>query len=133
VATSRGSSAPNGSADRRASPELNVVGLLYLKNGELDAAGRAFEKSLDLYPTAAAHVGRGYLAAKRGRFREALEGYDAALALDPDHVEALHQSSFALWKLGRAQEALARIERAHALQPDNQRVNDLLDELRAER
>jgi tetratricopeptide (TPR) repeat protein len=118
----------------RASPELNVkVGLLRMQNGELDEAGRAFDKSLALYPTAAAHVGRGYLAARRGRFREALDGYDAALALDPGHVEALYQSGFALWKLGRVPEARARIQRAHALEPANERVNALLDELGTER
>jgi tetratricopeptide (TPR) repeat protein len=118
----------------RASPELHTkIGLLHLNAQELDAAERAFDRSLSLLPTAAAHVGRGYLAAKRGRFREALAGYDAALALDADHVEALYQSAFALWKLGRTQEARLRIVRAAALDPTNEKVKALLDELGATR
>jgi tetratricopeptide (TPR) repeat protein len=118
----------------RASPELQTkIGLLRMRADELDGAERAFDASLSLHPTAAAHVGRGYLAAKRGRFREALEGYDAALALDPDHVEGLYQSAFALWKLGRSAEALQRLERAAARDPANERVKALLDELRSAR
>ena len=114
----------------RASPELQTkIGLLRLREQQLDGAEQAFDASLSLHPTAAAHVGRGYLAAKRGRFREALDGYDAALALDPNHVEALHQSAFALWKLGRVAEARERIARAARLDPANEKVKALLDEL----
>jgi tetratricopeptide (TPR) repeat protein len=118
----------------RASPELHTkIGLLHMSQEQLDAAERAFDASLSLLPTAAAHVARGYLAAKRGRFREALEGYDAALALDGQHVEALYQSAYALWKLGRTPEARLRIVRAAALDPTNQKVRALLDELGATR
>ena len=42
-----------------------------------------------------------------GRDEEALKGYDAALAAEPDNTEAMHGKADALLNLGRYQEALA--------------------------
>ncbi len=44
-----------------------------------------------------------------GSTREALANFDAALALDPDHLGALHNRANALFELGSFEEALAAL------------------------
>jgi len=118
----------------RASPELQLkIGLLRLRAGEIDAANRAFDASLALHPTAAAWVAKGYAAAEKDLFSDALLAYDSALALDPHHVEALFHSGYALSKLGRTADAIARLERAAARDPANAKVANLLAALRPAR
>jgi hypothetical protein len=115
----------------RASPELQLrIGLLHLRAGEFESAKQAFDESLRLHPTAAAWVAKGYVAAERGLFGDALVAYDSALALDPAHVEALYHSGFALTKVGRRAEGIARLEQAASLDPANAKVKNLLVALR---
>ena len=52
------------------------------------------------------------------RFEEALAGYDRALALQPDHAEALNDRGNILNELKRFEEALASYDRALAVRPD---------------
>jgi tetratricopeptide (TPR) repeat protein len=111
----------------RASPEVRLrIGLLELREGRLDAAERDFDASLALHPTSSAWIAKGYVAAKRGDFADALSYYDRALALDARSVEGLSQSGFALLQLGRRAEAVERLERAGAIDPANAKVRELL-------
>lgn len=115
----------------RATPEVRTrIGLLELEAGHLDAAERNFDASLALHPTAAAWVAKGFVASKRASFGEALASYDRALAIDPNHVEALRHSAAALLQLGRRDEARARIERGLALDPKHAKLLELREAAR---
>jgi predicted O-linked N-acetylglucosamine transferase (SPINDLY family) len=52
-------------------------------------------------------------------WHEALAGYDAVLALDPQHPRALQQRALVLHQLERPHEALASLNQALALDPNN--------------
>jgi predicted O-linked N-acetylglucosamine transferase (SPINDLY family) len=56
---------------------------------------------------------------RQGRFAEALAGYDRALAIAPEHADALVGRGNALRALGRHDEALASFARAIAMGPDS--------------
>jgi tetratricopeptide (TPR) repeat protein len=115
----------------RASPEVRTrIGLLELRAGRLDAAERDFDESLALHPTASAWIAKGYVAAKRDDFPDALASYDRALALDAGNLEALYQSAYGLIQLGRGAEARARLERGLAIDPDSAKLRALLDSAR---
>ena len=61
----------------------------------------------------------GALAARGGRWDECVAATTAALALQPDHPEALANRGAALRMLGRIEEALADYDRAIAAAPDS--------------
>ncbi len=65
---------------------------------------------------------RGREAATAGRFREALEAFEAALAIDDGEAEALYGRAFSLRKLGRYDEAGAALEQALYEHPDDVRL-----------
>ena len=71
----------------------------------------------------AAHVGllndRGVALERLGRPKEALAGYEQALAIDPTHVEALFNRGNALAALKRPEEALASYTEVIRLKPDH--------------
>jgi tetratricopeptide (TPR) repeat protein len=50
---------------------------------------------------------------------DALASYDKALAIKPDHAEALYSRGTALQRLKRFEEALASHDQALAIQPDH--------------
>lgn len=54
-----------------------------------------------------------------GKFREAIERYRAALALDPDYVDAVHALAMAHAELEELDEAIAVAQRLCALVPDD--------------
>jgi tetratricopeptide (TPR) repeat protein len=56
--------------------------------GQLDEALAEYRRSLELFPSVEAWIGIGRVEAHRGRWREALEAFEAALALHPDHQGA---------------------------------------------
>jgi tetratricopeptide (TPR) repeat protein len=59
------------------------------------------------------------IKARRRQFQEALAGYDRALAVRPQHCEALYNRGNALLKLKRFAEALASYDRALVVRPDH--------------
>lgn len=67
-------------------------------------------------------VSLGRLHERRGAWQEARRAYEAALALDRDHVSALDRLSLVLLRLGRPAEALALSERALVLAPEREAI-----------
>jgi predicted Zn-dependent protease len=63
------------------------------------------------------HYMYGLSAWKSGEHERALEGFDQALRLDPDHRKSLLNSARVLLETSRPREALTRIERALSLEP----------------
>jgi tetratricopeptide (TPR) repeat protein len=63
------------------------------------------------------HFNRANLLQELGSFEDALTGYDAALALRPDHLGALNNRGSALRELGRFDEALKTFDRALSIDP----------------
>jgi tetratricopeptide (TPR) repeat protein len=63
------------------------------------------------------HYMYGLAAWKSGEHERAMEGFDQALRLDPDHRKSLLNSARVLLETSRPQEALTRIERALSLEP----------------
>ncbi|HVF64246.1 MAG TPA: glycoside hydrolase family 99-like domain-containing protein [Casimicrobiaceae bacterium] len=61
------------------------------------------------------------LAAQRAsRIADAIDGYERALALAPDHFDALHMLGVARFQCGDFEEALALVERALVQRPDDE-------------
>ena len=63
------------------------------------------------------HYMYGLSAWKSGEPERAMEGFDQALRLDPDHRKSLLNSARVLLETSRPREALERVERALALEP----------------
>jgi tetratricopeptide (TPR) repeat protein len=63
------------------------------------------------------HYMYGLSAWKSGEHERALEGFDQALRLDPDHRKSLLNSARVLLETSRPREALTRIEHALSLEP----------------
>jgi len=63
------------------------------------------------------HYMYGLSAWKSGEHERAMEGFDQALRLEPDHRKSLLNSARVLLETSRPREALSRIERALELEP----------------
>jgi tetratricopeptide (TPR) repeat protein len=61
----------------------------------------------------------GYAQGRLGRHGEALDSFNKALGLNPNHVNSLKYKGYALMKLYRAEEALTCFKRALELSPDD--------------
>lgn len=61
---------------------------------------------------------RGFISNSAGRFEDAVTSADEALALDPNHVAALHVLGYALIQQGRALDAEKPLEKALQLSPN---------------
>src|SRR3990170_4289703 len=78
--------------------------------------GRARGRALDAAQLLAA------AQARRGLHRQALAGYERALAIRPDHPEALYGRGNTLYALGRFKEAVASYDRVLAMRPNTARA-----------
>lgn len=67
---------------------------------------------------AQAHYEHGTSLRKLGRHDEAIQAFEAAIALNPNFAEAHNSRAIALATLGRYQDALASLDRAIELSPD---------------
>jgi tetratricopeptide (TPR) repeat protein len=54
-----------------------------------------------------------------GRYEEAIEYYDRALAIDPSNIKALNDKGLSLYYSGRYEEAIEYSDRALAIDPNN--------------
>lgn len=86
--------------------------------GRWEEAASHYNAALQVSPTyAGAWVGRANLAYRRGDFAAAIQGYQRALALEPDHGPTLGNLGAALWTVGRRDEAVAQLRRLTEVKP----------------
>lgn len=80
--------------------------------GDYDQALETLKEGLVLYPHCAdLHVGLGYTRLAREEFAWARKAFETAIALEPDHEDALVGLGEVLLRLGRKEEALELFER----------------------
>lgn len=112
-------------------PALHLnLGVLAVRDGELDVARREAERSLALGPSVEAWMLLGQVSQLAKQWDEARAAYDSALALDPSHLPALGQLAVVSGQVGdldRAEQALAR---AVELAPDREDLRRRLDDVR---
>ncbi|HEX7051497.1 MAG TPA: tetratricopeptide repeat protein [Longimicrobiales bacterium] len=81
-------------------------------SGDYDSALDTLKEGLARYPHSVdLHVGLGYTRLAREEFVWAKQSFEAALALDPEHEDALVGLGEALLRFGRQEEALECFER----------------------
>jgi predicted O-linked N-acetylglucosamine transferase (SPINDLY family) len=107
------------SADANAFAPRHMLGVLRAQQGRLDEAEAMIAGALKSNPRdMRALVNYGNVLNLLGRFKQAIESYDRALAIAPD-AETLNNRGNALQSLGRPIEALASHDRALALNPQD--------------
>src|SRR3954464_13215941 len=86
--------------------------------GRLDQAEAAYRDALGFAPghPAVTH-NLGVIAAARGRHREALTHFDAAIAAEPQYASAHYNRASALQTLGQPRDALQSLARVCAIDP----------------
>jgi tetratricopeptide (TPR) repeat protein len=86
--------------------------------GRYSEAAELFASYTQSHPDNAwGHYMLGLSAWKSGQHETALEGFDEALRLDPNHRKSLLNSARVLLETSRPKEALERIEKALAIEP----------------
>jgi tetratricopeptide (TPR) repeat protein len=66
-----------------------------------------------------------------GRIQEAIQHWQEALQINPDHAKAHYNLGLAMEKAGRLQEAVAHYEQALRIKPDYADAEDALAQLQA--
>ena len=88
--------APGKFAPDEAAHGFHLLGLLEHGEGNLAAAGQAYDKAVALAPKSVSlWVDLGYLRYASGEHLKAIEAADLALSLDPNNVRALEFRGFA--------------------------------------
>jgi protein O-GlcNAc transferase len=112
---------------------LNLLGVIALQTGNLEAALALVQRAVALRPDAAVcRNNLGQILERLGRDDEAARCYEAALALDTGYAEAHNNLGLALARRDRLAEADAHYEKAIALdakyaEPQTNRGNLLKD------
>jgi tetratricopeptide (TPR) repeat protein len=100
----------------------------FAREGDIDAAVLNMERSVELRPLAEGYFRLGAIQEHDDqRLEDALMSYDKALALDPDHVNALKRAGGLALRLDRSSEARVYLQRAAILQPDDESVRAVLE------
>src|ERR671934_2426524 len=80
--------------------------------GEYDEALEVLREGLSLYPNAVElHIGVGYARLAREEFAWARRSFEEALALEPDHEDALAGMGETLLKFGQTEVALGHFRK----------------------
>ena len=90
-------------------------------DGQYELALKEFEQALEQVPPeqhSIVHANRGAAMMSVGDVEGAVEAFNQALAVDPDHLEALHNKGVALSELGKLEEACKCFERVCEKAPD---------------
>ena len=80
--------------------------------GDLDGAIASYRRSIDLYPTAEAHTFLGWTYSFQGRYEEAINECQRAIAVDPEFGNPYNDIGSYLLELGRLDEAIPWLEKA---------------------
>ena len=80
--------------------------------GMLDEAVRAYQDSIDIYPTAEAYTFLGWTLSWQTRYEAAIEKAKSAIALDPEYGNPYNDIGSYLIELGRLDEAVPWLEKA---------------------
>lgn len=100
-----------------------------LKDGALGEAAAAFSEFIALSPgQARGYYYRGLALFRQGHAKIALRDFNRALALAPQHTDALESAAQAYRSLGDYANAVDLLERLAPLKPDSGRVRFLLAE-----
>ena len=54
-----------------------------------------------------------------GKYQEAIECYDKALKIDPNHVNALNNKGYLLYNQGKYEEAIESFDKALKIDPNH--------------
>jgi Flp pilus assembly protein TadD len=112
-------------------PTLHLnLGILALREGQLDEAQQEAERSFELAPTTDALVLLGRIHLRGERPAEARAVLERALALDPRHVRALSHLAVASLRLGDLDGAERALARAVETAPDREDLRRRLKQLR---
>jgi hypothetical protein len=118
-----------------ANPRILAAIILVGVTTGLPAPARGHEEAADAASTSAAQARflDGFLLQKEGDTFQAIERYQAALALAPDHLPALYELGWSYWVLGDWQKVLELWERVLELDPgyvDAPIIHERLPEVR---
>jgi tetratricopeptide (TPR) repeat protein len=119
------------SAPKKHQPAIRIRGRSYsitdasllafkeLNLGRFQTAVDIYSLILDKVPgSVAVHVNRGVALQEMKRYEDALASFEKAVALKPDHAEALNNRGAVLQKMKRSDDALASYNKAIELKPD---------------
>jgi tetratricopeptide (TPR) repeat protein len=82
------------------------------RRGDLDDAIALYQKSIELFPTAEAHTFLGWTYSFQGRYDDAIEECQRAIAVDPDFGNPYNDIGAYLIEEGRVEEAIPWLEKA---------------------
>jgi len=98
-------------------------GALLFARGDFDAAARSFDEAAKHKPAwPAPLLALGHVHFHTGRYADAQQAFERALALDANSIEALGNLGLTLQRRSRWSVALAHLQRARALAPTDVRV-----------
>ncbi len=98
-------------------------GALLFARGDFDAAVRSFDQAAKHRPEwPAPLLALGHVHFHNGRYADAQQAFERALALDANSIEALGNLGLTLQRRGRWSVALTHLQRARALARDDVRV-----------
>jgi tetratricopeptide (TPR) repeat protein len=114
--------------DPSAAEALYGIGSVYLQQEKAGKARQSFERALQLhanYPGTLPNAWNnlGILAARAGRTDEAIENFQRALQIDPDHLIALDNLGNAYREKRRWEDAKTVLRRALQLNPEDPEAN----------
>ncbi len=98
-------------------------GALLFARGDFDAAARSFDQAAAHRPEwPAPLLALGHVHFHHGRYADAQQAFERALALDSNSIEALGNLGLTLQRRGQWRVALTHLQRARSLAPDDVRV-----------
>ena len=83
-------------------------------NGDLEGAIAAYQRSIELYPTAEAHTFLGWAYSFQGRIDEAIKECEKAIQIDPDFGNPYNDIGVYLIEKGEYDEAIPWLQKAMA-------------------
>jgi Tfp pilus assembly protein PilF len=84
------------------------------QQGDLGAAMRLYQESIQTHPTAEAHTFLGWVYSFLSRYEQAIDECKHAIAIDPDFGNPYNDIGSYLTKLGKLDEAIPWLEQALA-------------------